>query len=134
MGILIDTSVLIDAERGRLDLAPHLAARTGEQVFLSAVSVSELLYGAYRASDTGTRNKRLAVAEAVLTQFKVLQIDTPAARLHARIKADLAARGTPVGPHDLWLAASAMAHGLTMATANLREFQRIPGLQVEAWT
>ncbi|HEX6913563.1 MAG TPA: PIN domain-containing protein [Longimicrobium sp.] len=132
MGILIDTSVLIDAERGRLDLAPHLAARTGEQVFLSAVSVSELLYGAYR--DTGTRNKRLAVAEAVLTQFKVLQIDTPATRLHPRIKADLAARGTPVGPHDLWLAASAMAHGLTMATANLRDFQRIPGLQVEAWT
>lgn len=134
MGILIDTSVLIDAERGRLDLAPHLAARAGEQVFLSAISVSELLYGAYRAPDTNRRNRRLAVAEALLSRLKVLEVDAPVARLHARVKGDLAALGTPVGPHDLWLAATAMAHGLTMVTANLREFQRVPGLLVEAWS
>lgn len=38
-----------------------------------------------------------------------------------------------IGPHDLWLAAAALAHGLTLATGNLREFDRVPGLDVEAW-
>lgn len=134
MGILIDTSVLIDAERGRIDLTPHLAARTGEQAFLSVITVSELLFGAHRTRDPAQRNRRFAVAESVLTQFEVLQADVAVARLHAQIKADLAARGTPIGPHDLWLAATCLAHGLTMVTGNLREFRRVPGLSAESWT
>jgi tRNA(fMet)-specific endonuclease VapC len=134
VGILIDTSVLIDAERGRIDLTPHLAARAGQQVFLSVITVSEFLYGAHRTQDPAQRNRRLAIAESVLTQFKVLQVDVAAARLHAQLKADLAARGTPIGPHDLWLAATCLAHGLTMVTGNLREFRRVHGLSVESWT
>lgn len=133
MGILIDTSVLIDAERGRIDLTPHLAARAGEQAFLSVVTVSELLYGAHRAQDPAQRNRRSAVAEAVLAQFKVLQVDVAVARLHAQVKADLALRGTPIGPHDLWLAATCLAYGLTMVTGNVREFRRVHGLLVESW-
>lgn len=133
MGILIDTSVLIDAERGRIDLTPHLAARAGQQVFLSVITVSELLYGAHRTQDPAQRNRRSAVAESVLAQFKVLQIDVPVARLHAQLKADLALRGTPIGPHDLWLAATCLAYGLTMVTGNVREFQRVHGLPVESW-
>jgi tRNA(fMet)-specific endonuclease VapC len=134
VGILIDTSVLIDAERGKIDLTPHLAARAGQQVFLSVITVSELLYGAHRTQDPGQRNRRFAVAESVLTQFKVLQADVAVARLHAQLKADLALRGTPIGPHDLWLAATCLAHGLTMVTGNLREFRRVHGLSVESWT
>lgn len=134
MGILIDTSVLIDAERGRIDLTPHLTARAGQQVFLSVITVSELLYGAHRTHDPAQRNRRFAVAESVLTQFKVLQADVAVARLHAQLKADLVARGTPIGPHDLWLAATCLAHGLTMVTGNLREFRRVHGLSVECWT
>lgn len=133
MGILIDTSVLIDAERGRIDLAPHLAARAGQQVFLSVITVSEILYGAHRAKDAALRTRRLALSESLLAQFKVLQVDVAVARLHAQVKAALALCGTPVGPHDLWLAATCLLHGLTMVTASLREFQRVPGLVVESW-
>lgn len=133
MGILIDTSVLIAAERGRINLTPHLAARASQQVFLSVITVSELLYGAHRTRDPAQRNRRFALAESVLTQFKVLQADVSVARLHAQLKADLDARGTPIGPHDLWLAATCLAHGLTMVTGNLREFQRVHGLSVESW-
>jgi tRNA(fMet)-specific endonuclease VapC len=134
MGILIDTSVLVDAERGRIDLTPHLAARAGQEVFLSVISVSEILYGAHRMQDPAKRTRRFAVAESLLVQFKVLPVDVAVARLHAQLKADLALRGTPVGPHDLWLAATSIAYGLTMVTANLREFQRVPGLVVESWS
>lgn len=133
MGVLIDSSVLIDAERGRLDLASHVRQRPGEEAFISAVTVSEILFGVYRAADPAARNRRAAVAEALLARFEVLGIDAAVARLHAQLKADLAARGTPIGPHDLWLAATCLLHGLTMVTGNLREFRRVPGLNVKSW-
>lgn len=133
MGLLIDSSVLIEAERGRLDLASRVHGRAGDEAFISAITVSEILFGVHRATDPGVRNRRAAVAEALLSRFEVLGIDGPVARLHAQLKADLALRGTPIGPHDLWLAATCMLHGLTMVTGNLREFRRVPGLRVEAW-
>ena len=133
MGVLIDSSVLIDAERGRLDLASRVRERPGEEAFISVVTVSEILFGVYRAADPAARNRRAAVAEALLARFEVLGIDAAVARLHAQLKADLAARGTPIGPHDLWLAATCLLHGLTMVTGNLREFRRVPGLNVESW-
>lgn len=133
MGILIDSSVLIEIERGRIDPAPHLAKRGDEQAFVSVVSVSEILYGSHRTADPAVRHRRLAMSEALLAQFKVLHIDLAVARIHAQLKAELAARGTPVGPHDLWLAATCLMHGLTMVTGNLREFQLVPGLAVESW-
>lgn len=133
MGLLIDSSVLIDAERGRIDLASQARGRTGEQLFISVISVSEILFGAHRAPDQGARNRRMAFAENLLAKFALLEVDELVARLHAQLKGDLAARGTPIGPHDLWLAATCLAHGLTMVTANVREFQRVPGLPVECW-
>lgn len=134
MGILIDSSVLIEIERGRIDPVPHLAKRRGEQAFVSVISVSEFLYGAHRTADPAMRHRRLALSEALLARFKVLQIDLAVARVHAQLKAELATRGTPVGPHDLWLAATCLVHGLTMVTGNLREFRLVPGLAVESWT
>jgi predicted nucleic acid-binding protein len=50
-----------------------------------------------------------------------------------RGRLDPAAQGTMIGLHNSWIAASCLAHGLTLATANLREFERVPGLTVEAW-
>jgi tRNA(fMet)-specific endonuclease VapC len=133
MGILIDASVLIEHERGRLDLAHHLEAREDEEFFLSVVTASELLHGVYRASEAGTRARRSAWVEALLDRSPLLPVDLSVARAHAQLRAELAGRGQMIGPHDLWLAASCIAHGLTMVTANLREFERVPGLAVEAW-
>ena len=47
--------------------------------------------------------------------------------------AELASTGKMIGPHDLWIAAACIAHGLTLVTANVREFQRVPGLAIESW-
>ena len=134
MGILIDSSVLIEIERGRIDPAPHLQRHGPDQAFVSVISVSELLYGAHRTTESALRHRRVAMAEAVLAQFKVLPIDITVARLHAQVRAELDTHGTPIGPHDAWLAATCLLHGLTMVTANLREFRRVPGLVVESWT
>lgn len=133
MAVLIDASILIEAERGRLDLAPHVARRADEESFISVITASELLHGVYRAARPDQRAKRSAFVEGVLERFPLLEVDLATARAHARVWAELSAAGTSIGPHDLWLAAACVAHGLTMITAHVREFERVPGLDVETW-
>lgn len=133
MGILIDTSVLIEYERGRVDLKEKLAGHEEEDLFISVITASELLHGVHRARDFKSRTRRSAFVEGVLERLPILQIDLAIARVHAQLWANLASAGLLIGPHDLWLAATAVAQGLTLATGNLREFQRVPGLTVESW-
>ena len=133
MAILIDASILIEHERGRLDLAQHLAHRQQEEFFLPVVMASALLPGVYRAIQPDVRAKRAAFVEAILERFPLLPVDLATARAHARLWAELAATGKMIGPHELWLAATCLAHGLTMVTVNLREFARVPGLANEVW-
>ncbi len=133
MGVLIDASFLIDHERGRVRLEPYLAGREDEEFFLSVVTASELLHGVHRAGDPNVRARRSAFVEAVLDRFPLLPVDLATARAHAQLWAALTAEGRIIGPHDLWLAATCLAHGLTMVTANVREFARVPGLDIESW-
>jgi tRNA(fMet)-specific endonuclease VapC len=115
-------------------LAEQRVARREEEAFyLSVVTVSELLHGLHRAADRARRARRSAYVEAVLDQFPILPVDLPAARAQAELWAGLAAAGTPVGAHDLWIAATAVSRGLILATANRPEFDRVPGLVVESW-
>jgi len=111
----------------------RIEGRGDEDIFLSVVTVSELLHGVHRARDASQRARRSAYVEAVIDQIPVLAIDMPTARAHAELWAGLAAAGTPVGAHDLWIAATAVSRGLMLATANRREFARVPGLVVEDW-
>ena len=132
MAVLIDASILIEAERSRLDLEPHVAQRREEEFFLSVITASELLHGVHRTVQSEVRTKRSAFVEAILERFPLLPVDVVTARAHAQVWAELAA-GQMIGAHDLWLAATCIAHGLTMVTANVREFTRVPGLVVEVW-
>ena len=133
MAVLIDASILIEYERGRLNLERHLAQRRQDEFYLSVVTASELLHGVHRAVQSGIRAKRSALVEALLERFPLLSIDLATARAHAQIWADLTAAGKMIGPNDLWLAATCLAHGLSIVTANVREFTRVPGLMVEVW-
>ena len=133
MAALIDTSILIAYERGRLNLERHLARQEQGAFFISVVTASELLHGVHRAVQSKVRAKRSAFVEALLERFPLLPIDLATARQHAQVWAELAAGGNIIGPNDLWLAATCLAHGLTIVTANVREFARVPGLGVEVW-
>lgn len=134
MGSLIDTNILIETERKRLDLASHIAERENEEFFISVISVSELLHGVQRARDLVVKGKRAASSERIISQFTVLEIDQFVARTHAALWATMEASGQMIGIHDLWLAATCVAHDLKMVTANVREFNRVPNLIVENWT
>jgi tRNA(fMet)-specific endonuclease VapC len=70
--------------------------------------------------------------EGLLARFEPIPIVSEVARMHAESWADLEARGEMIGAHDLWIAATALTHGLQLATKNAREFERVPGLSVHA--
>lgn len=98
---------------------------------ISVITVSELLHGVYRARGQ-TRTRRQAFVEGLLAEAEAIPITVPVARLHAELWAQLAARGDVAGLHDLWIAATALAHGLAVATRNRLDFERVPGLEVVA--
>jgi tRNA(fMet)-specific endonuclease VapC len=129
VAVLIDTSVVIDAERRR---APLEAVAEGEDRAISVVTASELLHGVHRAADAAVRMRRHAFVEGVLARLEPLPITMHVARAHAEIWARLEADGALIGAHDLWIAATALAHGMRVATVNARHFERLPGLEVLA--
>lgn len=136
MGILIDASVLIGYERDALDPRRILSQQDDEEepLFISTITVSELLHGVHRAEDAVRRVRRSVFVEGIIDRFPLLNVDLPTARAHAEIWADLAASGRLIGAHDLWLAAACVAHGLRLATLNVREFERVPALDLEDWS
>ena len=129
----MDSSVLINVERSGVDVSTSIAGREEEEAFLSVISASELLHGVHRAANPKVRAKRLAFVEGILEALPVLMIDLATARSHSQLWAYLAQRGEMIGVHDSWIAATCLAHGLRLATGNLREFARVPGLDIEEW-
>ncbi|GIK71036.1 MAG: hypothetical protein BroJett021_00240 [Chloroflexota bacterium] len=129
MGLLIDSSVLIAAERGRIRLQSVLAGNEDESLAISVVTASELLHGIYRAKTVEQAERRRQFVNFVLALFPIIPIDLEVAHHYARIWAGLQTRGEMIGPHDLLIAASALASGYKVVTFNVDEFTRVPGLQ-----
>jgi predicted nucleic acid-binding protein len=128
VALLVDTDVLIELER--TGASGDVEARLGEESrAISVITVSELLHGVLRA-EGAARVERRAFVEHVLAGLQAIPITDTVARVHAEIWADLAARGQPIGAHDLWIAATALAHGLGVATRNVSHFERVAGLRV----
>ena len=131
MGLVLDTNILIKGEKGRR-VVDFSRWREHGDAYITAITASELLVGVHRADSEARRVRRSAFVETVLEAIPVLDFGIEAARVHARITAWLAARGELIGPHDLIIAATALSYGYPVATANSREFQRVPGLDVIA--
>ncbi|MBI5773217.1 MAG: PIN domain-containing protein [Verrucomicrobia bacterium] len=130
MGLILDSSLLIADERGRFDMAGFLRQFSGLQPVIAAITASELLHGVERARDAARKARRQRHVEQVLAAVSIQPFDLAQARVHARIWAELEARGEMIGPHDLLIAAAGLALGHEVATLNLQEFQRVAGLKV----
>jgi tRNA(fMet)-specific endonuclease VapC len=133
MGVLIDSNLLIVLEREKKDLQKFIVSREDEEMFLSVISVSELLHGVHRATTAAIRNVRGAFVESLIRMIPVLDIQSSTARIHADLWSSMAKKGTMIGVHDSWIAAQCLEHGLKLVTRNVREFNRVPGLSVEQW-
>jgi tRNA(fMet)-specific endonuclease VapC len=144
VGTFLDTTVFIELERAVRKLPAEVAMRQvarrledqlgpEEDVAIAAITASELLHGVHRAT-AEHRPRRAAFVEAVLAAFPPLAFDLLAARAHARLWAELASSGSDIGAHDRLVAATAIAVGWRVGTANTRHFERVPGLEVVAIT
>ena len=130
MATLIDSSVVIAAERGAFDIG-DLVNRDPNEVFaLSAVGAAELFHGLHRARNAAQRIRREAFLNFVLEMMPVLPFDLPEARVFAELWARLLRAGTQIAERDLMIAATALARGYNVATLDARSFPRIPGLRV----
>ena len=132
MGVVLDTSVLVAAERHADHFDAFLDSLRDEAVSIAAITASELLHGCHRAASAGVRARRAAFVEGVLTLIPVLPFGLREARRHAELWAELAKAGTMIGPHDLMIGATALAAGHALATLNVREFLLVPGLKLVA--
>jgi len=134
VGVILDTSILIEAERGQLDIDEFIGGREQEPFGLSVITIAELLHGVYRANSSKRRLKRSAYVEKVIELFPVYPFDIPTARIYADIWAHLRERGIQIGAHDLIIGTTALTLGFSVATFNKRHFERIEGLKIEMLT
>ena len=131
MGVLIDTPVFVTLERRGWPLNDLLVTfPSGDFVGLAAITASELLAGLHLADTDARRLRREAFLGPILDGLFVLAFDLECARKHARVSADLRKKGQRIGPHDLLIAATALTHGHAVLTENVREFERVSGLDV----
>lgn len=133
MGTLIDSSVLIAAERKKLNFAEKLSELADEPIAIAAITASELLHGVYRAIKAEQRSHRQAFVERLLASIPILPFDIVVARIHAELWGQLAVKGINVGTHDLLIASTAIAAGYNVATRDERSFPKIPGLSTTIW-
>jgi tRNA(fMet)-specific endonuclease VapC len=107
-------------------------ARTGpHDVWVSTVTLMEIEFGLVR--QPAKRGKVERVLGLLLAQARVVAFTELEARATARVRGSLAASGQPIGPYDVMLAGTALAHALTVVSGNLREFRRVDGLVSEDW-
>lgn len=128
MGVMLDTSVLVAAERRALALDALLESVGGESVGIAALTASELLHGCHRAADPGMRARRFAFVESLLALVPIYEFGLVEARRHADLWAALAREGVLIGAHDMVIGATALARGHRLASLNERDFGRMPGL------
>lgn len=127
---LLDTNIVSDLIRNpRGEVAEHIA-RVGEQhICTSIVVASELRFGARKSGSPRLQQKLMQI----LNEIEILSLEPPADHHYASIRAHLEARGTPIGPNDMLIAAHARANGMVMVTRNVAEFSRVPELTIENW-
>jgi tRNA(fMet)-specific endonuclease VapC len=127
---LLDTNIISDLIRNpKGKVAKHIA-RVGENnVCTSIIVAAELRYVCAKSG-----SKRLLEAvENLLRELDVLSLEGPADAEYGRIRAELERNGSPIGGNDLLIAAHALAIEATMVTANVAEFARVDGLNVQNW-
>jgi len=127
---LLDTNILSDLVRNPAGRIAQRIASVGEETVCTSLVVSAVIrFGAFKKG-----SKRLSSQlEAVLSALDILPLKEPIDERYARLRLALERAGTPIGGNEMLIAAHAMALGLTLVTANEREFSRVPGLAVENW-
>lgn len=126
---MLDTDTVSFALRGEGNVAARIVEHVPSQLCISAITLSELRFG---ADKRGSR-KLHRLIDAFTNAVEVAAFDAGAATALGRLATLLRARGTPIGDFDTLIAAHALALGITLVTSNSKHFTRVTGLKTESW-
>jgi tRNA(fMet)-specific endonuclease VapC len=128
---MLDTNICIYIQRHKPPsvLARFEALKPGQAV-ISVVTWGELQYGAAKSRESERVTKLLRELSSLVP---VLPMPPDCGKFYGRVRADLEKSGLPIGNNDLWIAAHALASGLTLVTNNTKEFERVLPLKLENW-
>ena len=131
MRVLLDTNICIYMIKNKPpEVRKHFEAFVPGDIAISSITVAELQYGVEKSA---AREKNALALEAFLLPLEISSFDMDSAIAYGKIRAGLERQGTPIGGMDMLIAAQAIAQGFTLITHNLKEFNRVPGLQCETW-
>ena len=131
MMYLLDTNTCIKYLNGRSEnIRLNLESRNSVDIVLCSIVKAELYYGAMKSQNP---EKTLTKLNQFLERFISLPFDDDASKAYGEIRSKLERKGTPIGPNDLLIAATALANNVTLVTNNTREFRRVEGLELEDW-
>jgi len=127
---MLDTDVCVAIIKADERVHARLRESVPSQLRMSAITLAELRYGQAKSTQ---RRQVASNLRVLLSKVAVVPFDAEAASRYGEVRAALERRGSTIGPHDLLIAAHALSLGWRLATHNLREFTRVPGLHVEDW-
>ncbi|MDX4953422.1 type II toxin-antitoxin system VapC family toxin [Delftia acidovorans] len=130
--LILDSNTISYYFRGDPQVVPRLQALRPNDIGVPAIVEYELRYGLQRLPPAASA-PRLEALVQLLRPMQLLAFDSECATHAARIRAALEAKGTPIGPHDTLIAATALRHQAALVTRNIREFSRVPDLQCLNW-
>ena len=131
MNYLLDTNACIAHLTGRSPkVTQKLRDNSPGNILLCSVVKAELLYGAHKSV---RREQNLARLNHFFEPLSCVPFDDAAAAEYGVLRSTLEKRGTPIGPNDMMIAAIALAHSLTLVSANEAEFQQVPDLKLQNW-
>ena len=134
LGIVLDSSILIAAERRKLrpdQAIESIQSRVGEvPMVLCSLTIAEIGHGIYRADKSETRNQRRLFLDELKATVPIHPLTETTAEIIARIGGELAANGVNLPLGDPIIGACALELGYAVGTSNVRDFERIPGLTV----
>ena len=129
--VLLDTNACISLlNNNSLPLVSRMRRRSPDEIALCSIVKAELIYGAYHSSRIA---QNLRTLQRFFEAFYSFPFDDDCAAAAGRLRADLAQAGSPIGPNDLLIAATALTNDRILVTASTREFDRVPGLVIENW-
>ena len=126
----LDTNILSDLVRHPQGVVAKKIAVVGEnEICISIIVAAELRFGAAKRNSARLSNQ----VETILAAMLVVPFDVPTDREYAKLRQLLESSGNSIGANDLLIAAQARANGQILVTNNVREFTKVPSLQVENW-
>jgi tRNA(fMet)-specific endonuclease VapC len=125
--LLLDTNVAIRLLQGDTEIKDHIGE--GSSILVSAIAIGELCFGAMKSARPGENLRRI---DRFLARGVVLECDAATAYEYGVLRNELRLKGRPIPENDLWIAATARQHGLTLVSRDTH-FAHVDGLELERW-